>query len=171
MSGELLRVRMDLGRSIVTVVLRFATPSSASTWSSHSPSATRSFRLKRVGVGLCVAPRPWLDSTGMRGFYAAHENITRTISLLVAALRAGGRASRLAPVATEGSVREGRPAMLGHRLQGGGLLAVQPLVNPHVPKHCGDVVTGLPIRDRFDPQQRVALVVDACPSCDREGPG
>ena len=65
MSGELLRVRIDLGCSIVTVVRRFGTPSSASTWSSHSPSTMRSFKLKRVGVALRVAPRPWLDSTGI----------------------------------------------------------------------------------------------------------
>src|SRR5437764_7980261 len=77
-SGELLRVRIDLGCSMVTVVRRFGTPSSASTWSSQSPSATRSWRLKRVGVGLRVAPRPWLDSTGIPDIYAADENITRT---------------------------------------------------------------------------------------------
>src|SRR5438270_10840846 len=79
MSGELLRVRIDLGCSIVTVVRRLGTPSSASTWSSHSPSATRSWRLKRVGVGLRVAPRPSLDSTGMLPFYAGMENVTRTL--------------------------------------------------------------------------------------------
>src|SRR5215475_3372931 len=78
MSGELLRVRIDLGCSIVTEVRRFGTPSSASTWSSQSPSTTRSLRLKRVGVGLRVAPRPWLDSTGIRQGYAVQENITRT---------------------------------------------------------------------------------------------
>src|SRR5438477_8138405 len=78
-SGELLRVRIDLGCSIVTVVRRLGTPSSASTWSSHSPSSVRSLRLKRVGVGLRVAPRPWLDSTGMQAVYSAHKNITRTL--------------------------------------------------------------------------------------------
>src|SRR5438045_9668167 len=80
MSGELFRVRIERGCSIVTVVRRLGTPSSASTWSSHSPSATRSWRLKRVGVGLRVAPRPSLDSTGMLPFYADRENITRTAS-------------------------------------------------------------------------------------------
>src|SRR3954447_14524191 len=70
MSGELLRVRIDFGCSIVTVVRRRGTPSSASTWSSHSPSTTRSWRLKRVGVELRVAPRPWFDSTGMARVYA-----------------------------------------------------------------------------------------------------
>src|SRR6476661_7859365 len=79
MSGELFRVRIDLGCSMVTVVRRLGTPSSASTWSSHSPSATRSWRLKRVGVALRVAPRPWFDSTGIRFSYAAGRNITRTI--------------------------------------------------------------------------------------------
>src|SRR3982751_5882189 len=80
-SGELLRVRIERGCSMVTVVRRFGTPSSASTWSSHSPSATRSWRLKRVGVRLRVAPRPSLDSTGIQAFYAAKENITRTLFL------------------------------------------------------------------------------------------
>ena len=63
------------GCSIVTVVRRGATPSSASTWSSQSPSTTRSFRLKRVGVALRVAPRA-LDRTrpAWRECYA----ITRT---------------------------------------------------------------------------------------------
>src|SRR6266498_3844971 len=89
MSGELLRVRIDLGRSMVTVVRRFGTPSNASTWSSHSPSSTRSFRLKRVGVGLRVAPRPWLDSTGMRRIYIVRENETRT-SLVRQPRHAGG---------------------------------------------------------------------------------
>ena len=65
MSGELLRVRIDLGCSIVTVVRRWAIAVEASTLSSQSPSATRSFRLKRVGVALRVAPRPVIDSTGM----------------------------------------------------------------------------------------------------------
>jgi hypothetical protein len=65
MSGELLRVRIDLGCSIVTVVRRRATPSSASTWSSQSPSSTRSLRLKRVGMALRVAPRPLFDATGI----------------------------------------------------------------------------------------------------------
>src|SRR3954449_9254859 len=82
MSGELLRVRIDLGRSIVTVVRRFGTPSTASTWSSQSPSWMRSFRLKRVGVGLRVAPRPSFDSTGMGEFYYADKNITRTLLFL-----------------------------------------------------------------------------------------
>src|SRR6185503_14217599 len=86
MSGELLRVRMDFGRSIVTVVRRFGTPSSASTWSSHSPSATRSLRLKRVGVGLRVAPRPEFDSTGIAQSYAGRENISRTLDVLREAL-------------------------------------------------------------------------------------
>src|SRR5215210_1646885 len=78
MSGELLRVRIERGCSTVTVVRRLGVPSSASTWSSHSPSTTRSLRLKRVGVGLRVAPRPWLDSTGTESDYAGGENITRT---------------------------------------------------------------------------------------------
>src|SRR5438270_166338 len=78
-SRELLRVRIERGCSIVTVVRRFGTASSASTWSSHSPSAARSFRLKRVGVELRVAPRPSLDSTGIQSFYAVSENITRTL--------------------------------------------------------------------------------------------
>src|SRR5690349_14242177 len=78
MSGELLRVRIERGCSIVTVERRLGTPSSASTSSSHSPSAARSWRLKRVGVGLRVAPRPSLDSTGIQPFYASRENITRT---------------------------------------------------------------------------------------------
>src|SRR2546421_8429949 len=64
---------------MVTVVRRLGTLTSASTWSSHSPSATRSWRLKRVGVGLRVAPRPSLDSTGIQPFYASRENITRTL--------------------------------------------------------------------------------------------
>src|SRR6185503_14175366 len=46
---------------------------------SHSPSTTRSWRLKRVGVGLRVAPRPRLDSIGMRMVYSACWNITRTL--------------------------------------------------------------------------------------------
>src|SRR3954464_7518394 len=79
MSGELLRVRIDLGCSIVTVVRRLGTPSSASTWSSHSPSATRSLRLKRVGVELRVAPRPLFDSTGIARVYRVVENETRTL--------------------------------------------------------------------------------------------
>src|SRR5215216_3603916 len=70
MSGELLRVRMVRGCSMVTVVRRGVTPSSASTVSSQSPSVTRSFRLKRTGVALRVAPRPLIDSTGMRPCYA-----------------------------------------------------------------------------------------------------
>src|SRR5438270_3289296 len=70
MSGELLRVRIVLGFSTVTVVRRRGTPSSASTSSSHSPSTTRCWRLKRAGVGLRVAPRPWFDSTGMARVYA-----------------------------------------------------------------------------------------------------
>src|SRR5437764_8150105 len=70
MSGELLRVRIVLGCSTVTVVRRRGTPSSASTSSSHSPSTTRCWRLKRAGVGLRVAPRPWFDSTGMARVYA-----------------------------------------------------------------------------------------------------
>src|SRR5918993_3464730 len=69
-SGELLRVRIDLGCSMVTVVRRFGTPSSASTVSSQSPSIARSFRLKRVGVVLRVAPRPRIDSTGIPIWYA-----------------------------------------------------------------------------------------------------
>src|SRR5918993_4391096 len=69
-SGELLRVRIDLGCSMVTVVRRFGTPSSASTVSSQSPSAARSLRLKRVGVVLRVAPRPRIDSTGIPTGYA-----------------------------------------------------------------------------------------------------
>src|SRR6476620_11214791 len=70
MSGELFRVRIDFGRSIVTVVRRVGTPSIAPTWSSHSPSDRRSIKLKRVGVALRVAPRPWFDSTGMAKSYA-----------------------------------------------------------------------------------------------------
>ena len=67
-----------MGCSIVTVVRRLGTPSSASTLSSHSPSTVRSLRLKRVGVALRVAPRPLIDSTGMAAIYAACENRTRT---------------------------------------------------------------------------------------------
>jgi hypothetical protein len=37
--------------------------------------------LKRVGVGLRVAPRPWFDSTGIPEFYGVNENITRTNEL------------------------------------------------------------------------------------------
>src|SRR5436309_16029454 len=70
MSGELLRVRIVFGCSMVTVVRRRGTPSSASTSSSHSPSTTRCWRLKRAGVGLRVAPRPWFDSIGMARGYA-----------------------------------------------------------------------------------------------------
>src|SRR6476620_1055481 len=116
MSGELLRVRMDFGRSMVTVVRRFGTPSSASTWSSHSPSTNRSLRLKRVGVGLRFAPRPLLDSTGMGECYAQDENITRTG--LVRETRHAGR--------------EGRPAVLRHGLERRRVLAVEALINPHV---------------------------------------
>src|SRR3954462_11163444 len=103
---------MDLGRSIVTVVRRLGTPSSASTWSSHSPSTVRSWRLKRVGVGLRVAPRPCLDSIGMRISYAAGQNITRT--LLVGELGHPGR--------------ESGPAMLRHVLQRRRVLPVEPLI-------------------------------------------
>src|SRR5215211_8539061 len=78
MSGDVLRVRIVLGCSIVTVVRRFGIPSSASTLSSQSPSTTRSFRLKRVGVRLRVAPRPLIDSTGMAPTYCVGENRTRT---------------------------------------------------------------------------------------------
>src|SRR4029079_4338021 len=95
MSGELLRVRIDFGCSIVTVVRRFGTPSSASTSSSHSPSVARSLRLKRVGVALRVAPRPWFDSTGIVGIYAANRNITRTLSLFDVLLQA---LERIAPL-------------------------------------------------------------------------
>src|SRR3954466_14728168 len=70
MSGEALRVRIVFGCSMVTVVRRFGRPSSASTVSSHSPSSTLSFRLKRVGVELRVAPRPLIDSTGIGQIYA-----------------------------------------------------------------------------------------------------
>src|SRR5436305_8687135 len=70
MSGELLRVRIVLGFSTVTVVRRRGTPSSASTSSSHSPSTTRCWRLKRAGVGLRVAPRPRFDSIGTARVYA-----------------------------------------------------------------------------------------------------
>src|SRR3954470_24760028 len=80
-SGDELRVRIVLKCSIVTVVRRLGTPSSASTWSSHSPSATRSLRLKRVGVELRVAPRPSLNSTGIQSIYVADQNITRTLFL------------------------------------------------------------------------------------------
>src|SRR6185437_2114084 len=78
MSGELLRVRIDFGRSIVTVVRRRGTPSSASTWSSHSPSSRCSFRLNLEGVGLRVAPRPWFDSTGMGAIVGNEVNKART---------------------------------------------------------------------------------------------
>src|SRR4051812_23628580 len=119
MSGELLRVRIDLGCSIVTVVRRLGTPSSASTWSSQSPSSMRSFRLKRVGVELRVAPRPSFDSTGIARIYRAHRNITRTKLMLE----------------LRHPAREGWPAVLGHRLQGRRVLVVEALINPHVPKY------------------------------------
>ena len=61
MSGELLRVRIDLARSIVTVVRRGGTPSNASTWSSQSGSTTCSFKLKRVDPALRVAPRALVE--------------------------------------------------------------------------------------------------------------
>src|SRR5258708_35953600 len=67
MSGELLRVRIDLGCSIVTVVRRLGTPSRASAWASHSPSATRSPKLHRVDVGVQSAPRPEYAPTGIAG--------------------------------------------------------------------------------------------------------
>src|SRR5688500_12213050 len=58
---------------MVTVVRRLGTPSSASTLSSQSPSIARSFRLKRVGVLLRVAPRPRIDSTGILSRYASRR--------------------------------------------------------------------------------------------------
>src|SRR5678815_4929667 len=70
MSGELLRVRIVFGFSIVTVVRRFGRPSSASTLSSQSPSSIRSFRLNRVGVEFRVAPRPLIDSMAIPQIYA-----------------------------------------------------------------------------------------------------
>src|SRR5918998_3011436 len=77
-SGELLRVRIDLGCSMVTVVRRFGTPSRASTVSSQSPSMWRCFRLKRVGVLLRVAPRPRIDSTGIPSLVRRFLNKSRT---------------------------------------------------------------------------------------------
>src|SRR6185295_11991988 len=103
MSGERLRVRIDLGCSMVTVVRRLGTPSNASTVSSHSPSTLRSLRLKRVGLLLRVAPRPRIDSIGIRTGYASHRtNQEQTL------------AGREAGVAR----REGRPAVLGDGAQG-----------------------------------------------------
>src|SRR6478672_4709206 len=79
MSGEELRVRIDLGFSIVTVVRRGgAAPSRVSTSSSQSPSITRSFKLKRVGVALRVAPRALIDSMGMARECALPVNKSRT---------------------------------------------------------------------------------------------
>src|SRR5512146_207843 len=154
MSGELLRVRIDFGRSIVTVVRRFGTPSRASTWSSHSPSTTRSFRLKRVGVGLRVAPRPLLDSTGISFSYARHENITRTLGMLTLFIapvaRRRGIALSYAAVAAHAH-RKGRPLVLRHGLQCRRVLVIETLIDPHVPHHRRHVVTRFPIRQRLDP--------------------
>src|SRR4051794_10049013 len=58
MSGEALRVMIVFGFSTVTVVRSGGGPSSSSRWSSHSPSASRLGRLKRVGVRFSGAPRP-----------------------------------------------------------------------------------------------------------------
>src|SRR6478672_5923859 len=98
MSGELLRVRIERARSIVTVVRRGATSSSASTWSSQSPSTIWSLRLMRREVAFFVAPRPEVDSTGMGEDYAESRNETRTDL-------ASGRSG------------EGRPLMLCYRFQ------------------------------------------------------
>src|SRR5687767_6488134 len=103
MSGELLRVRIERGFSIVTVVRRGAIPSSVSTLSSQSPSTTRSARLKRVvGVLLRVAPRALIDSTAMQAICADDENEARTLSAVEAHFVGW----------------EGGPAMLGKRAQG-----------------------------------------------------
>jgi hypothetical protein len=59
MSGEVLRVMMVSARSTPTVVRRRGgSPSTSACSSSHSPSASRVGRLKRVLVALPVAPLP-----------------------------------------------------------------------------------------------------------------
>src|SRR5215213_6927169 len=115
-SGELLRVRMDLGCSIVTVVRRGGTPSRASTVSSQSPSRARAFRLKRVGVGLRVAPRPRFDSTGMAHDYAERWNISRTLMCNLCGAQARVSVAKRLVVQPGHAGGEGRPAVLHHRL-------------------------------------------------------
>src|SRR4051812_21520289 len=156
MSGELFLVRIDFGCSIVTVVRRLGIASSASTWSSHSPSSTRSFRLKRVGIALRVAPRPWFDSTGTARVYRAGENKTRTSTGLALALACSsggfGRAFRTGSSQLRSTARERRPSVLGHCLELRRVLVIEPLVDPHVPHDRRDIVARLPVWNGLDPE-------------------
>src|SRR4051812_34152235 len=75
MSGERFQAMIVLGFSTVTVVLSGGGPSSTSSRaSSQSPSASRTGRLKRVGVRFSGAPRPGRTSgRGMRERIARRE--------------------------------------------------------------------------------------------------
>src|SRR5690349_848186 len=67
--------------------------------------------------------------------------------------------------------RKARPAMLRHGLERCRLLVVEALVDPHVAEDGGHVIARLPIWNALDPQQRIALVVDAGPTRYRIGTG